>query len=119
MSYIFFVPPYNEHSGGTKVLYFTAAEMLKQGAKVRLWQNGRPVIYDYFKIKKWVSILRWFLKLKFQSYLSFLKKKCCYFFSYYKSSGFNLIIYQYNQIWFDYHIHKKNKFFNDFLYSSI
>jgi hypothetical protein len=66
MSYIFFVPPYNEHSGGTKVLYFTAAEMLKQGAKVRLWQNGRPVIYDYFKIKKWVSILRWFLKLKFQ-----------------------------------------------------
>ena len=51
MSFIFYVPPYNEYSGGTKVLYFTASEMLKQGVKVCLWQNGRPVFNDYFKIK--------------------------------------------------------------------
>lgn len=66
MNFIFYVPPYNEISGGTKVLYYTAAEMSKQGAKVKLWQNGRPVLKDYFKFKKWYFIARWFLKARYQ-----------------------------------------------------
>jgi hypothetical protein len=66
MNYIFYLPPYNEYSGGSKVLHFTASEMLKQGVKVSLWQNGRPVLNDYLKIKKWSFIVRWFLKIRFQ-----------------------------------------------------
>jgi hypothetical protein len=66
MSFIFYVPPYNECSGGTRVLYLTALEMSKQGVKIALWQNGRPIVSDYFKIKKWYFIASWFLKVRFR-----------------------------------------------------
>ena len=66
INYIFYVPPYNQESGGTKVLYYTAFEMLKQRANVKVWQNGRPVLSDYFKFKKWYFIIRWFLKGRYQ-----------------------------------------------------